>query len=214
MSAWPISPETPSRMSFVSALLYPFLLLFPAAGASDAAQRDDEAKERAEAPLEQPADAHAWPRVEIPGLYSDAPVSVSLLPEATPQDAWQLRIEQRMTIRITPRSSVPLPDMFAGMPGDDEDVHLTERKIGKCIQISGIGSVRPDRDNRLLLFMRDRRLVSAELDRSCRARDFYSGFYLQRSDDGRLCVDRDTLLSRSGMNCKLTRIRELVEADR
>jgi hypothetical protein len=37
---------------------------------------------------------------------------------------------------------------------------------------------------------------------------------LEDIPDGRLCVDRDTLLSRSGMNCKLTRIRELVEQDR
>lgn len=207
-------PETPSRMSFVSTLLYPFLLLFPAAGASDTAQRSDEAEEQVETPAELPAEAHAWPRVEIPGLYPEGAVGVSLLPEAIPRDAWQLRIEQRMTIRITPRSSMPLPDMFAGMPGDDGDERFTERKIGKCIQIGGIASVRPDRDNRLLLFMRDRRLVSAELDRSCRARDFYSGFYLERSEDGRLCVDRDTLLSRSGMNCKLTRIRELVEPER
>jgi hypothetical protein len=51
------------------------------------------------------------------------------------------------------------------------------------------------------------------LNRACRARDFYSGFYVERASDGRICVDRDTLLSRSGANCKLTRIRQLVDAD-
>jgi hypothetical protein len=59
--------------------------------------------------------------------------------------------------------------------------------------------------------MRDRRIVQARLERACRARDFYSGFYLARSSDGKLCVDRDTLQSRSGANCKLTRFRQLVE---
>jgi hypothetical protein len=104
--------------------------------------------------------------------------------------------------------------MFMDMPGGDGIPQFTERKIGKCLSIAGIASVRPDRSNKLLLFMRDSRIVSAELDRSCRARDFYSGFLLERSDDGRICVDRDNLLSRSGMSCKLTRIRELVEQDR
>ena len=65
-----------------------------------------------------------------------------------------------------------------------------------------------------MLYLRDRRLIAAELERSCRARDFYSGFYLAKTSDGKLCVDRDTLLSRNGMNCKLTRIRQLVETDR
>lgn len=202
-------------MSFASVLLYPILLLLPAAGASDGAVREDAASETASAPAEVPADSQAWPRTEIPALSADSPLAASLLRSVDPLDAWQVRIEQRMTIRISPRASAPMPpNMFVGIPGSDGAPQLTERKIGKCVNIAGIAGVQPDRSNRLLLFMRDRRLVSAELDRSCRARDFYSGFYLERSDDGRLCVDRDTLLSRSGMNCKLTRIRELVEQDR
>jgi hypothetical protein len=71
--------------------------------------------------------------------------------------------------------------------------------------------VQPDRGSRLILYMRDRRMLSATLERACRARDFYSGFYVDRTNDGQLCVDRDTLLSRSGANCKLTRIRQLIE---
>lgn len=202
-------------MSFASVLLYPILLLLPAAGASDGAAREDAASETAPAPSDVPADSQAWPRTEIPALSSDSPLAASLLRSVDPLDAWQVRIEQRMTIRISPRASAPMPpNMFVGIPGGDGVPQMTERKIGKCVNIAGIAGVQPDRSNRLLLFMRDRRLVSAELDRSCRARDFYSGFYLERSDDGRLCVDRDTLLSRSGMNCKLTRIRELVEQDR
>lgn len=203
-------------MNFASALLYPILLLLPAAGASDVAPRSDDARGRViEASGVLPADAHAWPEVEIPAPASDSPYAASLFQDAHPQDAWQVRIEQRMIIRITPRSGAPVPpEMFVGMPGGDGVPQFTERKIGKCLSIASIASVRPDRANKLLLFMRDSRVVSAELDRSCRARDFYSGFLLERSDDGRICVDRDTLLSRSGMNCKLTRIRELIEQDR
>ncbi|AXB77056.1 hypothetical protein [Novosphingobium sp. P6W] len=203
-------------MNFASVLFYPILLLLPAAGATDVAPRADDVRAQGEqAPADIPPKAHAWPKYEIPGLSSDSPFPVSLLSHALPQDAWQVRIEQRMIIRITPRSAVPMPEMFMGMPdGDGGMPQITERKIGNCLPVAGIASVRPDRANRLLLFMRDRRVVSAELDRSCRARDFYSGFLLEDIPDGRLCVDRDTLLSRSGMNCKLTRIRELIEQDR
>jgi hypothetical protein len=90
---------------------------------------------------------------------------------------------------------------------------MTERKIGKCLPISGIAGVRPDAGNRVILFMRDRRMISAQLERSCRGRDFYSGFYVDRTPDGQLCVDRDTLLSRSGFNCKVARFRQLIEPD-
>jgi len=201
-------------MHFASALLYPILMLLPAAGAGDGMPRGEEGRGQVEQASVLPADAHAWPPVEIPGMSSESPFAARLLRDALPRDAWQVRIEQRMIIRITPRAAAPMPDMFVGMPGDEGAPQFTERKIGNCLAIAGIASVRPDRANRLLLFMRDRRMISAELDRSCRARDFYSGFLLERSDDGRICVDRDTLLSRSGMNCKLTRIRELVEQDR
>jgi hypothetical protein len=85
--------------------------------------------------------------------------------------------------------------------------------MGRCVSVSNISGVQPDNGGRLILFLRDRRMVSAVLERACRARDFYSGFYIERTTDGQLCVDRDTLLSRSGANCKLTRIRQLVDAD-
>jgi hypothetical protein len=56
-------------------------------------------------------------------------------------------------------------------------------------------------------------MLSAELEKACRARDFYSGFYVDRNADGQLCVDRDRLHSRSGSDCSVSRLRELVPAD-
>lgn len=191
-------------MNFASVLLYPIFLLLPAAGARDHEPSVDVV----------PNKAYAWPQYALPHLMTDAPLDATLLEDAFPEEAWQMRIEQRMTIRIAPRAALPMPpDMFMGMPGGPGVPQFTERKIGKCLSIAGIASVRPDRANRLMLFMRDHRLVSAELSRTCRARDFYSGFLLERNEDGRLCVERDTLLARNGMTCTLTRIRELVPQD-
>ena len=94
--------------------------------------------------------------------------------------------------------------------------HLTryqERKIGKCVSVDDIAGVQTGSGDRLVLFLRDRRMVSARLEKACRARDFYSGFYLERSKDGKLCIERDKLQSRAGANCEVDRLRELVPVD-
>jgi hypothetical protein len=125
----------------------------------------------------------------------------------------QVRIEQRTVIRVAPRSRPAVPNMFMDLPQREIGTRFIERKIGKCLPIGGIAGVQADGRNRLLLFMRDRRIVSAGLERACSSRDFYSGFYVAPNADNQLCVDRDALQSRSGANCKLSRIRQLVEID-
>lgn len=198
-------------MNLVSVLLYPIALLLPAAGATEGDSGGGNREVQA-SPKEEMPQRYVWPNVS---LGADGPFIARILQEAEPSPAWQVHIEQRVQIRIVPRApSTVRPQIFMSMPDEDFGRRFTQRKIGKCLSISGIAGVQPDRGNRLLLYMRDQRLVTAELERSCRARDFYSGFYLARSPDGQICVDRDVLLSRSGMNCKLTRIRQLVESDR
>lgn len=172
-------------MSIAASLLAPLLLLLPGAG-------------------------EAAP----PAATQEGPVAHGRL--SFDDDALaraQVRIEQRMTIRIAPRPAPSRPDLLFYLPDDEVAPRFMERKMGKCLPISNIAGVQSGGGSRLILFMRDRRIVSASLERACRARDFYSGFYLSQSEDGRLCVDRDTLLSRNGANCKLTRLRQLVEVD-
>ena len=128
--------------------------------------------------------------------------------------AAQVRIEQRVIIRIAPRSRGRIPsDLIFAPPPRQRGPRTIERRIGKCLVAAAIAGVRPSGREELLLFMRDRRTVSATLERGCSARDFYSGFYVAPSADGKLCVDRDTLQSRSGANCKLRQIRQLVDVD-
>ena len=189
-------------MNAATAVLYPILLLLPAADVIDDGHSGGGYFDKVAVAAEAGAPA--------------GPLAVTAFRRIEPENASQVRIEQRMTIRISPQASRPVsPDMFVALPDEDSGSHFTERKIGKCLSVGAIAGVQPVRDSRrLLLFMRDRRIVAAELERACRARDFYSGFYLARTSDGQICVDRDTLLSRSGMNCKLTRIRQLVQDGR
>ena len=79
------------------------------------------------------------------------------------------------------------------------------------IAIANIAGVEPaPEQNRLLLFMRDRRILSAALERACNARDYYSGFYIERSEDGQLCARRDLLQSRAGASCKVAQLNRLI----
>lgn len=148
------------------------------------------------------------------------PLRIADIEQVEVESAWpqvpvarQVRIEQRITIRIAPRRPVQPPEAAFARSKRSNPPTLRERHMGKCVPVAAVAGVQVTTDNRLLLFLRDSRVVSASLERACRARDFYSGFYLERHSDGKLCVDRDTLLSRSGANCKLSRLRQLVEGD-
>ena len=122
--------------------------------------------------------------------------------------AEQVRIEQRTIIRITPFGVTR--EMFADLPQAPLAPKFRERKVGKCVPVAGIAGVQIGGDDRLMLFMRDQRMIGASLEKTCRARDFDSGFYLERNGDGQLCVDRDMIHSRSGASCSLSRLRQLV----
>ena len=203
-------------MSFTITLLMPLVLLLPAAGAVEAA-RDVSAPARKS--CEDPNSNGAPDAVETVHVapQAGAPTGfqrwqIDFVTHAfTPERAYQVRIERQMTIRIVPRSPVVRPDAFVGVPSQPIGPRFKERKIGHCLPVSRISGVQANGDDDLLLFLNDRRIVRAELERSCSARDFYSGFYLSRNDDGQLCVKRDTLHSRSGVHCQITRIRQLIE---
>lgn len=122
------------------------------------------------------------------------------MPLRTPERN-QVRIQQRVIIRIAPSPNRQALRQIEERPADD------------CVAIDGIAGVRPGENNRLVLFMRDSRVLSARLDRSCRARDFYSGFYLERNRDGRLCRARDMLQSRAGATCQVAEFHRLVTVE-
>jgi hypothetical protein len=125
----------------------------------------------------------------------------------------QVRIEQTLVIRVSPRASSAPPVLLADLPQNGAPGRLQERRMGRCVAMAGIAGVQYGGDRRLLLFMRDQRIIAATLESACRARDFYSGFYVARNGDGMMCVDRDQLQSRSGANCQIDGFRQLVDAD-
>lgn len=126
------------------------------------------------------------------------------------QIANQVRIEQRVVIRIAPQRQTNRNSLLAELPANGLNTRYEERKMESCVPVNRISGVQTGTGNRLLLFLSDQRIVSLNLERACRARDFYSGFYVERSEDGRLCVERDQLQSRSGAKCEVAAMRQLV----
>ena len=122
----------------------------------------------------------------------------------------QIRFEQRVIVRISPRGVGNRRNMLARLPTRAKTTRYKERKAERCVPVDRIAGVETGSGNRLLLFLQDSQILSLNLEKACRAKDFYSGFYVEQNKDGNLCVDRDTLQSRNGARCDIERMMELV----
>lgn len=121
----------------------------------------------------------------------------------------QVQIEQRVILRISPQPSNMRRSMLAELPRQTPATRLVERPYGKCLNAADIIGV-SDRGSRLVMYMRDRGIITAQLEKACSPRDFYLGFYVEKNEDGRLCVDRDRLMSRAGAKCRISNFNRLV----
>ena len=128
--------------------------------------------------------------------------------------AKQVRIQQQFSIRIGPGAPGMPPNVLFEMEQIERrttTTRLEERPYGRCLPVAGIAAVQNAQGNRLLLILRDSRVLTAGLEKACRAHDFYSGFYVERNADGQLCVERDQIHARSGANCRISDLKALVE---
>ena len=181
-------------MHFFAPLIAPFVLLLPLLGAEPSAP---ESRLTAEAAKEQSGQG-----VDISWL--DAAATSFRVPSAN-----QVRIEQRVILRVSPRPGAARQNLAATLPTRGR-TRLAERSFGECLAVGDIAAVQAQQGQRLLLYLRDRRLIAADLEKACSAQNYYSGFYLERSDDGRLCVDRDRLQARNGTKCSVSSLRQIV----
>lgn len=175
-----------------AAIFAPVALLLPAVMAGN----EGDARElgSAEAPTQSAADNELWTAFQ--------PWEAELLPQ-------QVRIQQRVVIRISPARprSGSIDDVPRVVPSK-----VVERKMGKCVGMNDIVAFQTGATNRLVLFLRNKQMISAELEKACAARDFYSGFYVEPSKDGNLCIKRDQLQSRNGTKCEIAKFARLEAA--
>lgn len=121
----------------------------------------------------------------------------------------QVTIEQRVIIRIP---TVPMRRSLA-TPVEDAPApaqwRWKESRGPKCLPIQRIrgASITPDEGLRMVTGLNEQ--FRAHFGRSCRAADFYAGFYIQASKDGSLCAGRDTLHARNGSACEIEKFTHL-----
>ncbi|MBH9536219.1 hypothetical protein [Novosphingopyxis sp. YJ-S2-01] len=130
-----------------------------------------------------------------------------------PEPVFQVRIEQRIIIRIPRRSSdrVQLSATRpARTPAAAPPPRLVEKKMKQCLASDQIVGMTPSRSRALDFITRDRQRIRAYLDGGCLAMDFHAGLYMERSKDGKVCAGRDVLMARSGMRCEIDRLRRVV----
>jgi hypothetical protein len=126
-----------------------------------------------------------------------------------PEVQHQVHFEERVIIRLAPSPPSVRREVFDAPRRADRPARYKEKKLARCVPIDDIAGIAP-LENRLLLFMRDHRLLSATLDRVCDPDAFYLGASVERNADGRLCSGRDTLRARTGATCQISRINRLV----
>ncbi len=123
----------------------------------------------------------------------------------------QSRVEGRITIRIRPAQGSSR--LMSALPAAPMSRRMRGVPIDRCLPLASVAAVQVTRNNALLLYLKDRRIVLAALEKACRARDFYSGFYVAPQEDGQLCVERDRLQSRVGAKCMVKSWQELVPVE-
>jgi len=79
----------------------------------------------------------------------------------------------------------------------------------RCVPASQLVGATLLGQNSVDLILRDSTRMRAQLQSRCPALDFYRGFYLNATQDGRICADRDSIRSRVGGQCAIERFRLL-----
>ena len=89
---------------------------------------------------------------------------------------------------------------------------LKEKKGPKCVAMGDILAAAVLARSSVDLVLRGGFRIRARFSANCPGLDYYSGFYLVPSSDGKLCADRDVIRDRAGGECEIDKFRQLVEA--
>lgn len=125
----------------------------------------------------------------------------------------QVTIEQRVIVRIPtmrPRQQPSSAMTEAAPVPPPPPVRWKETKGPKCLPLGGIRGAVLTAQNGVTMVTTRQEQYRAHFSRSCRAADFYAGFYIQPNDDGALCAGRDTLHARNGSTCEIEKFSRMI----
>ena len=110
----------------------------------------------------------------------------------------------RMTITqttiITRSRPVPAPP----------PVMLVERKAKDCLETKRVVGFGITRNDSVDLVLNDGSRMRARLGGNCPSLGLYQGFYVKPNPDGKMCVGRDAIHTRSGGECSISAFKSLV----
>src|SRR3546814_491256 len=153
--------------------------------------------------------ADATPPVAAP----DPLVAISTPSMDQASSFWQMVIEQQLIIRVPARRS-PINNFAAERSTPRREIELPivwkEKKAPKCVAMRNIMGMQAVQRDSIDLITRQRQRLRAQLNRGCRALDFYAGFYMDGSKYGKLCEDRDQIHARTGAKCEIDKFRLMV----
>jgi hypothetical protein len=129
-------------------------------------------------------------------------LAVPLPAVADPQGSTfaQLTIEQSLIVRVPRRTPV-------------RPMKWKAKKGPKCVAMSAIAGAAVVANDAIDLALKGGQRLRAQFSSNCPALDYYSGFYILPTDDGRICADRDMIRTRAGGQCEIQRFRRLVLDD-
>lgn len=144
------------------------------------------------------------PVIPVSMLVLAAPAALAA--EEAPTLLAQLTIRERIIVRV-PRVEAPMP---LGRSAMATPIRWKEKKGPKCIAVNELAGAIVNKPGVVDLVLTGGRRVRAKIDGDCKPLDFYGGFYLRPSPDGKVCADRDGLRMRSGATCEIDVFRTLV----
>jgi hypothetical protein len=136
-------------------------------------------------------------------IMSAASLAATVEPVA-PADApvllAQVEVRRNTIIRIRPAAP-------------SRPVKYKEKGAPKCLAWSQMAGAIISSSSTIDVIVKGGTRYRVKLEKSCQAIDFYSGFYVKATKDGRVCEDRDMIHSRSGGECGISKFKTLVPDD-
>ena len=124
-------------------------------------------------------------------------------PPSAPPPGGVIVRHQQIIVRI-PRMA---PSAAAAAPAPL--VAWREGRDLRCVPVRSLAGATALGQNSVDLILRDNSRVRARLEQRCPALDYYRGFYIDTTADGRICAGRDFIRSRAGGECQIDQFRAL-----
>lgn len=119
-----------------------------------------------------------------------------------PMQMAQVTVRQHIIVRVQ-RGPRPAP------PPGGSLIQWRESRGPNCVPARAVAGATAVGRNSVDLLLRDNSRIRARLDRGCHGLDYYNGFYVNGTEDGMICADRDSIRSRMGGACEIEQFRTL-----